>query len=156
MRKGERTRRARDRGERFTARRRREEAHLEAADQALATIRKILSSLELAIDLANEQLEQASQELSGAVTGLRRIGYGTIDISEAVDASPSELRPGVSVALRITRGRKVRARTMREPSTMTSDSSSGFEEGEGSGGGPDSTSASIREGDSKNASDGTP
>jgi chromosome segregation ATPase len=93
MKRNTRTAAAQARAARLSERREREEAHLAAAAAALATIEQTIGSLELAADMANEKLREASDELAVALKVLAEVGYRVADVAQVLGVAPAALRP---------------------------------------------------------------
>jgi hypothetical protein len=94
---------AQARATRLAERRRREEALFSAAADALATINRTVGSLDLAVDMANEKLLEASDQLQDAVRSLGEFGYRMAAVAAVLGVEPADLRPGPTLALRRSR-----------------------------------------------------
>jgi hypothetical protein len=115
LRRNTQSRAAQARTVRLAERRRGEEALFAAAADALATIDRTVGSLDLAVDMANEKLLEASVELQDAVRALGKYGYQKAAVAAVLGIETADLRPGLTLALRRSHRRPVDRRSTQDP-----------------------------------------
>jgi hypothetical protein len=105
MRRNSTTPAAQARAARLAERRNQEEQLFSVAATALATIDQTAGSLELAVEMANAKIADAGEELALAVRSLMEIGYRMAHIAVVLGVDIADLRPGMTLSMRRSRGR---------------------------------------------------